>query len=215
MSESVTNSRRGEAALTDRAVAKDASLSEEETTEPQSRTCVYCDAVVPADAKRCPECGRSLYRTCFCGNTLAVDERICPNCGADWSQSMRVARRRSRSRTPRSRRAARYALIGALSALGLAALLYLLISALAAAATGGNPPAGLTERAVVVYQWAVEAMLGVAAAIARHARLILTILIIAGAGAAIGLLTYFTKLGRGIIRSRHSSRRVRRKRRRA
>lgn len=178
---------------------------------------MYCDAQVPIDAKRCPECGRSLYRTCFCGKSLAVDERTCPNCGADWSQSMRVARRvrRARSRTPKARRAARYALIGALTALVLSGLSYVVITMLAATATNGNVPAGLVERTEVAFQWLAAEAAAAVALVRRHMGLILTILAIAGVGAGAGLLMYFTKLGHGIIRSRRSSRGVRRKRRRA
>ncbi len=143
-----------------------------------------------------------------------MSERVCPNCGADWSQSMRVARK-SRSRTPDVRKIMRHAAKGALVALVLSALAYVLVNALASAAAGGERlPPGFGARLGLVVDGVVGLLGAVGATIVRHARLILTVLLVVAVGAIGGVLFYALNLGRLARRSSDSSRRARRKRRR-
>ncbi len=181
--------------------------------EGESITCAHCGALVEADQRSCPQCGHAVYRTCFCGWRIPATQAVCPNCGADWSQSMRVARK-SRSRTPRRKRMLRHAAIGAGAALLLAFIAYALITALAATATDSNLPQSILDRVALAGQGLGRIAAGTWAAIARHAGTVASVLAIAALGAAVGVGLYIFKLSSRGHRSRHSTRRMVRKRRR-
>lgn len=49
-------------------------------TRPQRR-CPYCQALNPAQATMCLNCGEQISRPCpACGQMIALDEKICPRC---------------------------------------------------------------------------------------------------------------------------------------
>lgn len=179
---------------------------------PAGVICGSCGAQAKPGARVCPQCGHSLYRTCFCGWELPASARTCPNCGADWSQSMRAARR-SRSRRPRKREALQYALLGAAWAVGGLVVLYLLATLFALAAPHeGSIPVGLPERLVLAGQ-GIARLVGIAvAAVARNASLILGGILVLLVGALGGLLTYLVRVN-GRRRSDRRRRRVRLERR--
>lgn len=176
-------------------------------------TCAHCGALVAAGERSCPQCGRGVYRTCFCGWRIPATQAMCPNCGADWSQSMRVARK-SRSRTPRKRTGLRHAAIGAAAALALAFVVYVVVTGLAATAAVGDVPPGLLDRLGLAAQGLGRLAAGIWAAIARYAGAIGAVLAIAALGALIGVAWYALRLRSHGRHSRQSTRRLRRKRRR-
>ena len=46
-------------------------------------SCPSCAAVLPADARFCPDCGAAVGRPCAaCGAPLAPQHRFCASCGA-------------------------------------------------------------------------------------------------------------------------------------
>lgn len=193
-------------------------VSAAETGAGATITCGSCGAEVKAGARVCPECAHGLYRTCFCGLELPASERVCPKCGADWSQSMRVSRRRSHSHRPRKAEAVRYALLGAAWTVGGVVLLYLIATLLALAAPGveGALPASLFTRLALAGQGIAHLAGSAAAAVSRHSGLILGVLLVVLLGALGGLVTYLVGLRRGPRRrpSSDGRRRVHRKRRR-
>jgi len=178
-------------------------------------TCGSCGTQAEAGARVCAECGHGLYRTCFCGWELPATERTCPNCGADWSQSMRVARR-SRTHRPRKSEALRYALLGVAWALGGTVVLYLLATlfALAAPAAATGLPGGLIERLVLAGQGIAHLAGSAAAGLVRNLAVISGGLLVVAVGALGGLVAYLVTVGKGRRRSGGGGvRRVHRKRR--
>jgi len=91
-----------------------------------------------ADAKTCPACGRRQYRICYCGNRIPVNTAECPHCGADWSDSTRVKRKKSRSSRLNSAGLLRSAGIGAVIALVIAGLFNIFITYFAAIGVEGE-----------------------------------------------------------------------------
>lgn len=177
-------------------------------------TCGNCGTRARAGARVCAECAHGLYRTCYCGWELPASERTCPNCGADWSQSMRVARR-SRSHKPRKAEAIRYALFGVAWAVGGTVVLYLLATlfALAAPAAATGLPLGLVDRLVLAGQGIAYLVVSAATGLARNLAVISGGLLVVAIGALGGLAAYLLRVRRGRS-GRWGMRRVQRKRRR-
>jgi len=210
--------RNGEITLGTNASKHGSGSAEPEVEEQETVTCFSCGATVPAGAKSCPICHRAVYRTCFCGWEMRADEAICPNCGADWSQSMRVARKKTRSRSSSGvrRKLLRFALIGAVVATGLAGIAWIVISSLAYLGMTEHAPLpnGMGDRMGL-------ALIGIARA-ARcagrwawtHLPLLLTLLGILVAGALGGVLAYFVNARSRHRRSGRSSQVLRRRKRR-
>lgn len=49
--------------------------------------CVYCEAVIPADAEFCPFCAKKLYANCpKCGHKYSTKYPVCPQCGTNREQ---------------------------------------------------------------------------------------------------------------------------------
>lgn len=177
-------------------------------------TCPGCGAQVDPGTASCPECGRTLYRTCFCGATIPVDEPTCPHCGADWSQSMRVARRKSRSTSLHRSTALRHAGIGAAVALGVAAVGYVLVLVLAAYGASGDPGVAQGAGHLALAFEGLKRLVGrIGAALSGIAPVLLIVLAVAAVGAAIGLGYYVISMRLRARRANHSKRRVRRSRR--
>jgi len=82
--------------------------------------CYHCDAPLEDDRSVCPSCGRKQLRTCFCGHQIGYGMPVCPYCGADWSASSRV-RRKSKHKHLDYKKLARFAGLGALLAIVIAA----------------------------------------------------------------------------------------------
>jgi len=203
----------GAIALTKQTVGAEAGPADSVADGGEHITCAHCGAQVAEGQRSCPECGRGVYRTCFCGWRIPVNQAICPNCNADWSQSMRVARK-SRSRTPRRRTALRHAAIGAVTALAVTVVAYVVVTWLATRAAGGEPPSGPLSRMELAAEGLRGLAAGVWAAIVRHAGAVASVLAIAALGALIGVGVYALRLGSRNRSSRQSTRRLRRKRRR-
>ena len=192
------------------------SLEHDDEVQAQSEElfCPSCGAEVPEGARSCPVCYKGVYRTCFCGCQLPANERICPNCGADWSQSARVARK-SRSRTPRTRKLFRYAAVGALVAIAAALVVFGLLTGLAklAAPEAGGMPTGLAERVALALSGIASLFGRIGAFFVRYGRLMLSILAIVLVGALAGVGVYIWRLKNHGHRNNHTSRTTRRVRR--
>ncbi len=202
----------GAIALTKETVGAEAGSADAAGDGDEHIICAHCGALVAEGQSSCPECGRGVYRTCFCGWRIPVTQAICPNCNANWSQSMRVARK-SRSRTPRRRTALRHAATGAVAALVVASVLYVVVMWLASTAAGGEPPSGPLSRMGLAAQGLRELAAGVWAAIVRYAGAVASVLAIAALGALIGVGVYALRLGDRHRGAGHGTRRLRRKRR--
>jgi len=103
-----------------------------------TKECYRCGRELPADAKTCSACGRRQYRICYCSNRIPVDTAECPHCGADWSDSTRVKRKKSRSSRFNSAALLRSAGIGAVIALVIAGLFNIFITYFAAIGVQGD-----------------------------------------------------------------------------
>ena len=57
-------------------------MQKENTQKENTKTCVSCGALIPANSKFCPECGfNNSEIICECGNKLAPGTKFCPQCG--------------------------------------------------------------------------------------------------------------------------------------
>lgn len=176
--------------------------------------CTTCGAVVPEGSRSCPVCHRGVYRTCFCGWQLPANRRLCPNCGADWSQSARVARK-SRSRTPRTRKLVRHALLGALVAAAATIVVIALLTVLARLGMGDETemPIAVGDRLALAVAGVGRLLRLVGAFLARYGPAILSVIGIMIVGAVVGVFAYLRKNGHHEQRTSRTSRRVRRTRR--
>lgn len=176
--------------------------------------CPSCGAGVAPGARSCRICHRGVYRTCYCGWQLPASEADCPNCGADWSQSMRVARK-SRSRTPRRGRIAKYALTGAILTLFAGVFGHIIVTGLAIAALGEGEslPAEIGPRLSLAAVGVAQLVTSGVAALSRYATVAVTAIALLAVGAAGGVVVYLIRLRMFSSTSRNSSRSVRRKRR--
>ncbi len=154
--------------------------------------CYNCGAELPADRRHCPECGRSQFRTCYCGAEIPVTYKTCPNCGADWSQSARVRKRKSKSRTVKPTRMALYALSGAVAAMVLFGVAQALITSVArgSLAPGEMMPAGGGARLVLAAQTLLSAFGRIGAFMAAHSSSLLGLLLVIVIGAVGGTIYY-------------------------
>ena len=166
--------------------------SQQESAADEPIICYACGTELPEGRRHCPGCGRSQLRTCYCGNDIPVTVMTCPHCGADWSQSARVRRRKSRSHRVRTAQMAAYALGGAAVAVVLAALLNLLVAALARGSLGPGEQLPVSGYGRVLL--AAETILTIAERIwdglASHGTSLLGFLLVLLAGAAAGVLYY-------------------------
>ncbi|MCD6360002.1 MAG: zinc ribbon domain-containing protein [Armatimonadetes bacterium] len=155
--------------------------------------CYACGTELPEGRRHCPECGRSQLRTCYCGNNIPVTVRTCPYCGADWSQSARVRKRKSRSHRASSAQVASYALAGALVALMTAVVANLVIGSFArrSLAPGEPLPASFSERMVLAAQTVLKMGGRIREFATTHGGSLLGFMLILLAGAAAGALYYF------------------------
>ena len=83
--------------------------------------CYRCGAPIPKGWRRCPDCRRPQYRTCYCGNRIAITAAQCPVCGASWQGSVRVKHKTHRHRV-NPPRLARTAVVGAALAIVVAGI---------------------------------------------------------------------------------------------
>lgn len=57
-------------------------MQKENTQKENTKTCVSCGALIPANSKFCSECGfNNSEIICECGNKLAPGTKFCPQCG--------------------------------------------------------------------------------------------------------------------------------------
>ncbi len=176
--------------------------------------CTTCGTAVPEGVRSCPVCHRGVYRTCFCGWHLPANERVCPNCGADWSQSARVARK-SRSRTPSTRKLIRHALVGALAAAVAMIMVLILLTAFAklGMSAGEAAPRAVGDRLALAAAGVVRLLRLVWGGLVRYGPAILAVIGIMVVGAGAGIVVYLRKSGHREPHKSRTSRRVRRKRR--
>jgi len=176
--------------------------------------CATCGTAVPEGARSCPVCHRGVFRTCFCGWHLPANQRSCPNCGADWSQSARVARK-SRSRTPNTRKLVRYALIGALAAAAAMILVLVVMTGFArlGMSAGEEVPGAVGDRLALAAAGAARLARLIWAFFVRYGAAILSVIGIMIVGAGAGIVVYLRRGGRREPHTSRTSRRVRRKRR--
>ena len=170
--------------------AEDASKLEYRPDEPM--ICYNCGTELPDDRRHCPGCGRSLFRTCYCGASIPVTYKTCPNCGANWSQSARARKRRSKSRTVKPARMALYAVSGAVAAILLYGVARAVITSMArgSLAPGEMMPAGDGARLVLSAQTLLTAFGRVGAFMAGHSTSLLGLLLIIVIGAVGGTVYY-------------------------
>jgi len=165
--------------------------------------CYNCGTELPNDRRHCPECGRSLFRTCYCGASIPVTYKTCPNCGANWSQSARVrkSRTKSKSHAVKPTRMVLFAMGGAVAAIIVFGILHMLITSMArgSLAPGEQMPAGGGARLVLSAQTILTAFGRIGAFAADHSASLLGLLLIVMLGAAGGAIYYVisTKAQRG------------------
>jgi ribosomal protein L40E len=178
--------------------------------------CYRCGATIGEGQEHCPQCGRPLYRVCYCGWRIPINAHRCPQCDADWSGAMRV-RKKAHSHRVNPRRLGSYAVLGALAALALTALGGLLLGKLAERALPeGQPmPHALGERMALAWEGVEEVLSTIGrrlAALSGGLGLVLLILLM---GAAVGALIYLAH--EGLLRftwpRAHRKGKVRRRRR--
>jgi len=176
--------------------------------------CSTCGTAVPEGARSCPVCHRGVFRTCFCGWHLPANQRVCPNCGADWSQSARVARK-SRSRTPSTRKLIRHALLGALAAAAAMILVLVIMTGFAklGMSSGEEVPSAVGDRLALAAAGAMRLARLTGAFLVRYGPAILSVIGIMIVGAGAGVVVYLRKDGHRESHTSRTSRRVRRKRR--
>ncbi len=171
-------------------------MQEQSQISEPTKECYSCGRQMSADAKTCPACGRRQYRICYCGNEIPVDAAECPHCGADWSDSRRVKRRKSRSGKVNSAVLLRSAGIGAVIALVIAGLLNVVISYFATIGAQGDAlPDGFLG--LLDMAWMGLRRIGAAwwqAAAARRGS-ILAFVICVAVGAGIGAAASLAKVG--------------------
>ena len=171
-------------------------MQEQSQTSEPTKECYSCGRQMSADAKTCPVCGRRQYRVCYCGNEIPVNAAECPHCGADWSNSSRVKRKRSRSSKVNSAAVLRSAGIGAVIALAVAGLLNVVITYFATIGVEGDALPddffGLLDMASVGIGRIGAAWWQAALA---HRGSILAFLICLAVGAGIGVAASLTKVG--------------------
>lgn len=180
--------------------------------------CYNCGTELPDDRRHCPECGRSQFRTCYCGANIPVTYKTCPNCGANWSQSARVRKIKSKSRTVKPARMALYAVAGAVAAMLLFGILQMLVTSVArgSLAPGEPMPAGGGARLVLSAQTLLSAFGRIGAFMAAHSSSLLGLLLVIVLGAVGGTVYYVvtTNADRGKSNHRSVPRRESRVRRR-
>ncbi len=182
--------------------------------------CYSCGTLLPEGRRHCPACGRSLFRTCYCGSDIPVTSMTCPNCGADWSQSARVRRKKTHGHTIRTTQLAGYALAGAVVAALTASVIEMVITAMAyrSLEEGTIMPTSLFERLVLAAQTVLSGIAGTWGFLTAHATSLLGFFAVLLLGAAAGTIYYITTVrhSRSDTRDRNRSRsrenRVRRRR---
>ena len=178
--------------------------------------CYRCGAPIPEGGRRCPDCHRPQYRTCYCANRIPITAEQCPVCGASWQGSVRVMKHKTHGHRVSPPRLARTAVVGAVLAIVVAAIGKLVADGLVRMALppGEAFPADLSSRLV----WAV---VGAGVVLARLGERLATVagglaplLGVALAGAILGVLYYLVKADllrlRWVRRPRHKK--VRRRR---
>ncbi|MBP8951870.1 MAG: hypothetical protein KBI47_05735 [Armatimonadetes bacterium] len=177
--------------------------------------CRWCDAPVGADG-RCPECGRTQTRICFCGQELLPGEDPCPNCGADWQGIVKV-RRRKRHRRVSALDALGYGAVGLLVALGLAALLNAVIGGLALrneTVESTELPQDLGERLGLALATIGKSLQGMSEAFSERIGGSVVLILLGLVGAVVGVVIYLHREGALTTRRRSDPRLVEVKRRR-
>ncbi len=179
--------------------ADDAGRLEYRPDEPMH--CYNCGTELPDDRRHCPGCGRSLFRTCYCGADIPVTYTTCPNCEANWSQSARVRKKKSKSRTVRPTRMALFALSGAVAAMVIFGVIQALITSVArgSLSPGEAMPASGGERLLLSAQTLLGALGRMGAFMADHSASLLGLLLVIVLGAVGGTIYYVitTKADRG------------------
>jgi len=174
--------------------------------------CYHCGAPLREGERRCPDCGRRQYRTCYCGAMLPKTAAVCETCGADWSPARR--RRTLRKKRPlRGREVALYAVGGAFLAAILAAGARRLLQTLAAVAAGsqGLPlPSGLGRQLWLVVVGGGRAIGHAAVELASRGWQAVGLLAVMLLGAAAGTIWYLSRTGAIRLKRRRHSRRRRR-----
>ena len=171
-------------------------MSSDTGSSPTTKECYRCGHVIPADAQRCPSCGRRQYRICYCGNRINVTLSSCPHCNADWSSSRRTRRTKHRSSKVQPGAVAKSAGIGALAALGMMGIFQVLVRYFAriGAETGDIPEAmsARMQMAATGVHKVIEAWLN---SIAARSDALLGVGIGLLIGAAIGVSIYLINIG--------------------
>lgn len=178
----------------------------------EEQICYRCGAHLRQGERRCPECGRAQYRTCYCGAVLRKTAAVCEACGADWSPARR--RRTVRKKRPvRGRELVVNALAGALVASVLAAAAGKIVQSLAAAAAAnqGIPvPPGLAQQLWLVVVSLAQGVSQAAHDLVARGWQFAGLLVVMLLGAGVGTLLYLGRVG--VIRLKRR-RRVRKRRR--
>ncbi len=173
--------------------------------------CYNCGTELPDDRRHCLECGRSQFRTCYCGASIPVTYTSCPNCEANWSQSARVRKKKSKSRTVKPTRMALYALSGAVAAMIMFGVIQALITSAArgSLSPGEAMPASGGQRLLLSAQTLLSAVGRIGAFMADHSASLLGLLLVIVIGALGGGIYYVitTKADR----SKHDHRSIPRK----
>lgn len=164
------------------------------SAHPEPKQCYRCGAELPAGAKVCPECGRSQFRICYCDKEIPVNLPTCPYCGADWSQSSRVRKSRKRYSKIRPRELLRSAVIGAGIAVGITALVTIVVRYFAMVANGGAPPAsGVLIQFRLAWQGVATVAAGLGAWLGTYRRAFITLGAILAVGGVAGASTYLIR----------------------
>lgn len=188
----------------------DAEKEESESSTEDTKICYRCGARLPAEARRCTNCGRKQIRVCYCGREIPVTALECPHCGADWSNSRRARRKRTKSRRIRPRGVAKAAGVGAVASLLALFVANVIISHLASYAEDPSAPAAqYPQRLGYAYEGLVNIGSTMGQTLASYQGSLLVVGLGLVIGAIIGTLLYMNRVGAIRFGKKKSSRRRR------